>query len=391
MNKAKIENYKKRFEAYNLNLSTVKESLVIGAKDGCSSIALQEMGVKNSVGIDLSPLDDSVLKCNMHNLSFKDNTFDLVYFPTLVHSSDPQKAIQEAERVLKVGGCLLIDFEKQKDEAIFKIEEPIFDVLPLTNTTLCSVSGDLTNEIINRLSLRKKNYVIKLFKDGRLEELYKESGNISTVKVPEDYLDLWKEINLEIQNKKLNSAMIYNIDKREDILNRLSKRAFYLTKVAQAFDCKKIAEVGTAEGWQYYTFCKYVDENHPEGNVSTCDPRDVRNKKYKSLYNSKKKFKFFNATSLEMAMSCGKKDMFYVDGLHDEGTVLQDVYNLRGCQKEGEESVWVFDDFDVRFGCANDIMQLLSASAKFKVYKVGLTASGKPSHQAIAIANYRLG
>ena len=59
---------------------------------------------------------------------------------------------REAERVLKVGGCLLIDFEKQKDEAIFKIEEPIFDVLPLTNTTLCSVSGDLTNEIINRLS-----------------------------------------------------------------------------------------------------------------------------------------------------------------------------------------------------------------------------------------------
>ena len=391
MNELKVKNYKKRFEGYNLNLSQIKESLVIGAKDGSSVRALSEMGVEKSEGIDIKPTNELVLECDMHELSFKDSTFDLVYFPSLVHSSNPQKAIQEAERVLKPEGCLLIDFEKKKDGAAFKIEEPIFDVLPLTNTTFCTVSGDLSNEVIEKLSLGRKNYVIKLFKDSRLEELYKNSGNIASVEVPEDYQELWNEINLEIQNKKLNSAMIYDIEKREQILNRLSKRSFYLTRVAHAFNCKKIAEVGTAEGWQYYTFCKYVDENHPDGNVSTCDPRDVRHKKYKSLYNSKEKFKFFNATSLEMAMSCGKKDMFYVDGLHDEGTVLQDVYNLKDCQEESKESVWVFDDFDVRFGCANDIMQLLGASGKYKVYKVGLTASGKPSHQAIALANYRVG
>ena len=116
-----------------------------------------------------------------------------------------------------------------------------------------------------------------------------------------------------------------------------------------------------------------------------------RNKKYKDLYESDERFNYISGTSEDMSKEVSNIGFFYIDGLHDTGTVIRDVLNLESVQTSNEKPIWVFDDFDVRFGCANDIMQLLSASAKFKVYKVGLTASGKPSHQAIAIANYRLG
>jgi ubiquinone/menaquinone biosynthesis C-methylase UbiE len=50
-----------------------------------------------------------LLVSDMHNLPFKDSSFDLVYcVATLHHSNDPDKAVLEMKRVLKKGGRLIL-------------------------------------------------------------------------------------------------------------------------------------------------------------------------------------------------------------------------------------------------------------------------------------------
>jgi hypothetical protein len=91
-----------------------------------------------------------------------------------------------------------------------------------------------------------------------------------------------------------------------------------------------------------------------------------------------------------MSQGTSKKDLFYIDGNHDRGIVVQDVVNLQGNQDPDAPPVWIFDDFDKRFGCYLDIWELSLFSKKFKVYEIGQTASGKPSHQVILECNYNI-
>jgi hypothetical protein len=230
------------------------------------------------------------------------------------------------------------------------------------------------------------NFDVILQKDEKLVELFNKWGTVQTVKVPENYVKIWEDINLEIQSQKLDSAGIDATDDRNDILSGLMRRAYYLTRVAETYGCKNIAEVGTAQGWQFYSFCEYADS--VGGTVISCDPRSVRHVSYKEKFEDEKNIgKFINATSLEMSMHAPDIDMFYIDGLHDKGTVIADINNLIKCQNSAPAPlpVWVLDDFDSRFGCYNDIAEVCQTSRRFKVYYVGKTASGFDSHQAIVI------
>ena len=60
---------------------------------------------------------------------------------------------------------------------------------------------------------------------------------------------------------------------------------------------------------------------------------------------------------------------------------MTDVINL--VDKQSDNPVWIFDDFDVRFGCFSDILKIISASSGFKIWNIGLTASGHTSHQVM--------
>jgi len=221
-------------------------------------------------------------------------------------------------------------------------------------------------------------------KDKNLVKLYKDWGSISTVKLPEKYKQLWNDINDKIQNKKLDNSNILEPTKREEILGKLKKRAYYLTRIAEVYDAKNIVEVGTAEGWQFFSFGEYAKEK--KGLVISCDPRDVRNKKCIDEYQGT--CYYFQDTSEYLGKSnqVNNVDLFYIDGMHDEGTVIRDVVNL--ANKQTNNPVWIFDDFDVRFGCFNDIVKLIGASQGFKIWNVGLTASGKPSHQVMVNSKF---
>lgn len=217
--------------------------------------------------------------------------------------------------------------------------------------------------------------------DGTLKQFSLEVGEIKDVSVPENYLKLWKQINLPIQK---NKAKTHGLSEERSVacFSTLHKRAFFLTRVAKFFNAKNIVEVGTAEGWQFFSFAEYAKE--VSGHVWSCDLRDVRHKESVSQYENTT-FHLGDSKSLRQLIGDQKIDLFYIDGAHDKGSVLKDVINLRELQSE--KCIWIFDDFDFRFGCFDDIKFLCSKADKHKVYSVGETASGQPTHQVIIFEN----
>ncbi|MAH43386.1 hypothetical protein CL614_06770 [archaeon] len=383
----KIEGFKAEFNKILGGLSKDSRCLCIGARTGQEVVALNELGIDSVVGIDLVPHLPLVVKGDMHNLEYENESFNFVYSNVFDHSIDPEKMISEIERVLVPGGICYLQFQIGVNQDKYTesiIENPVHDICVLFNKSFCI---GLTPMEINFAGM---NFEMCFQKDSDLTELFETHGSVKTIDVPEEYIEIWNDINLPIQNAKLDNSGIISDKIRKEILDGLHRRAYYLTRVANQFKCKNIAEVGTAEGWQFYTFCKYARDKDIDGSVFSCDPRDVRNKKYASLYKNDEKVVFVNGTSENMSLDCRDIDMFYIDGLHDEGSIFLDITNLEKSQKEDDVCVWVFDDFDERFGCFKDILSLSQSSRCFKVYNVGQTGSGKPSHQVLLKGTFYL-
>jgi len=381
--RSKIDGFKAEFNKLSEFLNPEKKCLCLGARTGQEVVALHEMGITDSIGIDIIPQEPHVIMGDIHNLDFPDNTFDFIYTNIIDHSIDPQKMISEAERVLKMSGIMMIQIQigiNQDEYTEFIIDNPFLDIVTLFNSSYCTYIGFLNSA--QQSNFAGMNFELVFQKDEKLAEVYEKYGTIQTVDVPENYAKIWNDINLKIQVNKLDNARITDKIERENILAGLMRRAYYLTRIAEVHEVKNIAEVGTAEGWQFYSFCEYADS--VGGHVTTCDPRDVRHPDYIRKFEHEKGIgKFINATSVEMSTVASDIDMFYIDGLHDKGTVIADIINLKNVQSTTQAPIWVLDDFDIRFGCWEDIAQVCHMSRRFKVYRVGKTASGHDSHQAI--------
>ena len=222
-----------------------------------------------------------------------------------------------------------------------------------------------------------------LLEDEKTALLLENVGDINTLEVPEGYKNLWKDVSYEVQNQKANRHGLSD-QQRDECFKGLVKRPYHLVNLASKFNVKNIVEVGTAEGLQIYSFAKYLSENG--GHAWSCDIRDVRNKQYAEKY--KDVVTFCPGTSSSLALSLAKDlkkdetiDMFYIDADHRRGAVISDVTNLRRFQNDN--TIWVFDDFDVRFGCFEDIKMLCKINKRFCVYRVGDAASGNPNHQVV--------
>ncbi|KAL2492360.1 S-adenosyl-L-methionine-dependent methyltransferase superfamily protein [Abeliophyllum distichum] len=84
------------------------KALCIGARVGQEVAALKQVGVNDSVGIDLVPYPPLVLKGDFHHQPFDDETFDFEFSNVFDHALYPQKFVGEIERTLKRGGiCVL--------------------------------------------------------------------------------------------------------------------------------------------------------------------------------------------------------------------------------------------------------------------------------------------
>tara|TARA_R110000851_G_scaffold299072_1_gene454935 strand:+ start:765 stop:2018 length:1254 start_codon:yes stop_codon:yes gene_type:complete len=379
----KIDGFTQEFRKLPQLFAPGKKVLCIGARTGQEVVALKEMGVE-VVGIDLIPFPPHVEKGDMHDLHFEDSSFDVVFSNVFDHSIYPEKLCKEIERVLRPQGFAFLQFQintRQDEFTEVILHDPNLDVVSLFNESFC-----LRSDFIEQ-NFAGMNYEIVMLKVPQIIELFNETGSIETVEVPKDHQDIWDDINENIQRQKAKDNGLSEKE-ADDILSRLSKRAYYLTTIAKKFNVTNIAEVGTAQGWQYYNFAKYCES--VDGKIWSCDIRDVRNSSYSEKY--KQVANFSLGTSKELVADIKKSnetiDMFYIDGSHDQGAVMNDVLNLMEVQST-RDCVWVFDDYDMRFGCYHDLTSITRQCQFFMVHSPGKTASNNPTHQLVVVGNFK--
>lgn len=211
-------------------------------------------------------------------------------------------------------------------------------------------------------------------------EFFNNLGEIGEVIVYDEYRDIWNDVSSTNQNIKADRAGL-SPDDRLSVFLELAKRPSYLVKAAKLLMAKNIVEIGTAEGLQFYSFAQYLKDNFNNGRVWSCDIFDSRAEEYKSKYDNSE---FYLGTSEYLSSKLpldAKIDLIYVDAGHGKNEVLTDVENMKKFQHD--QTLWVFDDYDSRFGCYEDINELCKRNDNFKIYKVGNTASNSPNHQVM--------
>jgi len=372
----KLQGFKELFVRHGLDTGN-KRALCIGARTGQEVVAIKELGV-DACGIDIVPCPPHVVEGDMHNLQYKDGEFDFVFSNVYDHSLYPEKKASEIERVLKVGGKALFQFQIDVDQdeyTEFYVNKPDHDLLPLFHQSLC-----IKNESIPR-NVFGMNWEIVLEKNDLLSKTYEKVGKIKELTVPSEYKQIWDDINLLIQIQKTKNYKLTE-ETAKECLEILPKRGFYLSSLAKIAGCKKIVEMGTAEGWQFYTFAEGLSDT--EGHVWSADIRDVRNEKYVEKFQNNTTFVSGTSKDLKEHLESHNVkdvDLFYIDASHDKGAVIADIINLK--QFQSENPIWVLDDYDERFGCYYDIERICKMKKNYRVHNVGKTASGNPTHQVI--------
>lgn len=192
---------------------------------------------------------------------------------------------------------------------------------------------------------------------------------------------IFDDLSSNVQNKKLDQSLVFDINERNKIIEQLKVRPALLVHIAnfmrdQGVSVKNFVEVGTAQGMQSACFAGCFSDAH----VYTCDIKDDRSENIKNIDN----IHFYKTNSLEMVNLLPddvKFDFCWVDGSHDAYDVIEDYLSLS--KRSHKETVWVFDDFDQRFGCFNDIQILARHFKESYVIDLGLTASCYPNRIAI--------
>jgi len=99
------------------NSSRALNVLCLGARQGTEVKAFLDIGCF-AVGIDLNPGKDNkyVVTGDFHNLTYGDNSVDIVFTNSLDHVYRPRKFLSEITRVLRQNGTFLIELEGPKDK-----------------------------------------------------------------------------------------------------------------------------------------------------------------------------------------------------------------------------------------------------------------------------------
>lgn len=111
-NSSKMEQYVcQQFGAMDIWRSKPK-TLCLGARLGGEVIAFKKLGA-DAIGIDLNPGDNNkhVIQGDFHDLKFEDQSFDILYSNSMDHVLYLDKFLDEACRVLKMGGLFILDID----------------------------------------------------------------------------------------------------------------------------------------------------------------------------------------------------------------------------------------------------------------------------------------
>jgi SAM-dependent methyltransferase len=84
--------------------------LCVGCRNAAEIDCLAAHGARRVVGIDLYSESDRIMVMDMHQLTFEDGSFDLVYSShSLEHALEPRRVAREFVRVLRPGGYAAIE------------------------------------------------------------------------------------------------------------------------------------------------------------------------------------------------------------------------------------------------------------------------------------------
>ncbi len=336
----------------------------------------------DAIGIDICPHPPHVIEADMHDLPFEDETFDFIFSNVFDHALYPEKKVSEIERVLKKGGKVVLHIQEEGTNstpldvyAETEVDNIYLDIITMFKISYCK-----------RVNNIQYPQFITMNKELVLEKSH-SNLNIEDVTPTAEYQKIWEEVNLPAQIRKASGHGL-STEAAQKCFTQLSRRPYYLSLLAKQYGCRTFAEVGTANGLQTFSFAEYLKENNIDGHVWTCDIIDVVNKEYQEKYKDYITFCLGDSSVLNQSVrhSGNSIDMFYIDGAHDYGDVIRDVYHLREVQSENP--IWIFDDFDTRFGCYRDIQMLIENKDDVKIYRVGNAASGNPNHQVIVIGKY---
>ena len=84
--------------------------LCVGCRNGVELDEFRARGFDDVVGIDLFSERPDILVMDMHDLSFPDDSFDVVYAShALEHSYDPERVVREVTRVGRDGAVVAVE------------------------------------------------------------------------------------------------------------------------------------------------------------------------------------------------------------------------------------------------------------------------------------------
>ena len=158
----KLDGFRKLFSRNEIFVKSASKCICLGARTGQEVAALRELG-KDAIGIDLVEFPPLTIIGDVHNLDYKEGTFDLVFTNIFDHSMYPSKFVKEMERVCLSGGHVII------------------------NLQLNTPGDDYSENIIY-----DPNEVVKMFEKSELIESRKISNSFD-------------EMNWELVLKKVNS------------------------------------------------------------------------------------------------------------------------------------------------------------------------------------------
>lgn len=119
-----------------------KEVLCIGCRNHAELKYIAGKGAKKVTGIDLFSSHPDILVMDMHQMTFPDNSFDIVYSShSLEHALDPKVVVEEFQRVCRSPGFMVIEvpvlFDPTKtgaDLVDFKSNKKILKLFPMNDT-----------------------------------------------------------------------------------------------------------------------------------------------------------------------------------------------------------------------------------------------------------------
>lgn len=107
----KINIFKNLF-THNLEIiQNCEKCLCLGSRTGQEVVAFKELGIDNTIGIDLHEFPPYTIKGDIHDIDFPDESFDIEFTNIFDHSLYPIKFIQEIYRTLTNGGYLILHIQ----------------------------------------------------------------------------------------------------------------------------------------------------------------------------------------------------------------------------------------------------------------------------------------